>query len=291
MTQSSYSSKIIQVTFILGTGQFGASQGNTKVISNLRVICHVKKVGDPAKNECKLQIFGMLPADMNLLSSLGYAPLAVRKNLIKVDAGDSDGLSTVYQGEITGAWVNYHRPPDLNFEVHAVSGYYPSVAPANPISMSGGVQVGTIFQNLAQQMGYSFINNGVSTVIQNPYLWGSAFNQAQQLAHAAGCEFGVDDGELFICPRNVYRANMVAYTSPTTGMKDYPTFDKKGLEVEMQFNPAIRLGGQLRISGSAVSQANGVWRIHGLEHNLVSRNHQHGSWHTKVNIAAGAKPK
>jgi hypothetical protein len=285
MSQGSFSAKRIQVNFTLASGQFGADLGNTKIVSGLRVACNIKKSGQPAKNACRLQIFGMLPADMSQLSTLGYAPLAVRKNLVQVMAGDSDGLTSVFQGEITGAWVNYHKPPDLNFEVHAVTGYYPALAPALPTSLPGGIQATTLFQKLARDMGYAFKNNGLDAIIQNPYLSGSAYKQFVDLGKSLGCEFGIDDGEVFVCPKGVARSSLVAYTSPTTGMKEYPTFNRKGIEVEMLFNPAATLGGRLQISGSLVTQANGIWRIHGLEHNLVSKDQHRGTWHTRVMAA------
>ena len=306
MSQSSFSSKTIQVNFTLAANgpAFGQTQvlspsgkpipgvyegealGNVKIVSDkLRIACTIKKAGDPAKNECKLLIFGMLPADMNLLSSLGYTSLGVRKNFVQVSVGDSDGLASAYQGEISGAWVNYHKPPDLDFEVHAVEGYYPSLTPARPMSMKGGVPAATLFQSYAQQMSVGFENNGVSSLVYDPYLAGSAFDQAQQLARTVNCEFGVDDGILFIAPRGKLRKGWVASTSPTTGMKEYPIFNKKGIQVEMLYNPFVKLGGLLQISGSRVQQANRAWRIHGFEHTLISHNPHQGHWHTKIHGA------
>lgn len=298
MPNGSYTLKQIRVSFTLASGQFGADLGNTKIISGLRVVCQVKKSGNPSKNECRLQIFGMLDSDMKQLATLGFmnpkaapgqTPIVARNNLILVEAGDSDGLSTVFKGEITGAWVNYQRPPDLFFEVHAVAGYYPAIAPANPTSLKGAVNATTIFQNLAQQMGLQYEDNGLTAVITNPYLPGTAYDQAAFLAKAVQCEFGIDDGTLFVAPLNIPRQSQAAaYTSPSTGMTNYPIFNKKGLEVEMIYNPQVQLGGLLQIAESQVQQANGVWRVTGLEHHLISRNHTHANWSTKVYAALGA---
>lgn len=283
----SFVSRQIQVNFTLASGTFGATGMNTKIVQGLRVNVEIRKMGKPVKNEAKLRIYGMNADDMNQLSTLGFNPLTVRKNLIQVLAGDSDGLATAFQGEITGAWVVYHTPPDLYFEVQAIAGYYPAIAPANPTSVAGAASVASIFQNLAKQMGFTFQNNGVSGTIAYPYLAGSAMDQAQQLAKATGVEFGVDDGVMYIAPKGQVRApkGAVPVISPTTGMKEYPVWDKQGLVVETLYDPAFQLGGAVIVQGSMVTKANGTWRIHGLEQHIASHNPGQGSWNSRLHLA------
>ena len=289
MMTSSFVSRRIQVNFALAGGTFGSDpqHRNTKGVSGLRVNCEIKKMGTPAKNEAKLRIYGMSATDMNQLSTLGINPLAVRKNLIQVLAGDSDGLTTAFQGEITGAWVNYRTPPDLYFEVHAIAGFYPSIAPIHPTSLPGGVRAANIFQNLAQQMGAVFQNNGVTAVIQNPYLFGTAFDQARTLAQTLGIEFGLDDNVLYIAPKGQVRVpkGMVPVVSPSTGMKEYPIWDKQGLVVECLFDPLLQLGGSVVIAGSMVEKANGTWRIHGLDQNIAAHDPHQSPWISKLHLA------
>ncbi len=285
----SFTSRSLKIYFTLGEGSFGASPdyANTKIISGLRVNCDIRKSGKPSKNEMVLKVYGMLQSDMDQLSTLGNNPLAVRKNLVQVLAGDSDGLATAFLGEITGAWVNYRTPPDLYFEVHAMAAHYASLAPIQPTSLAGGVTVASIFQNLARQMGYQFQNNGVTAAIQNPYLAGSAADQAMELAQMSGVEYGVDDGVLFIAPRGKPRqpAGLVPTITPDSGLKEYPIYDKQGLVVEALYDPSFQLGGLVNVAGSKVTQANGTWRVHGLHHRLAAHDPGRGSWHTTLNLA------
>lgn len=287
MPTNSFVSHRIQVHFTLAKGTFGNTENNTKVCSDkLRVHCEIKKGGTPSKNEMKLKIYGLLESDMFDLSTLGLNPLSVRKNLVQVLAGDSDGLATAFQGEITGAWVNYHKPPDLDFEVHAVEGYYPSIAPSRPLTAKGGASVASMFQNLAGQMGVAFQNNGVTTIVQDPYLSGTLYDQAEELALMSQVEFCLDNGVLAIAPKGQPRTpvGQVPYISPDTGMKEYPIWDKEGLVVECLWNSAFQLNGLVVIGGSLVHGANGTWRIHGLEHNLSSHHPHHGTWHSKLHL-------
>jgi hypothetical protein len=286
MPQSSFTEKIISVSFTLAEGQFNQG-GSTKIVTGLRVNAEISKGGAPTKNEARIRVYGMRQEDMNTLSTLGLAPLAVQKNLIQVQAGDSDGLTTVFQGEITGAWVNYHTPPELYFEVHAIAGYFASLNPTHPTSLKGGTPVATIFQSLAKQMGYTFQNNGVTTQIQSPYLTGSAYQQAATLAESVGLEFGIDDNILFIAPRGMPRQpkGQVPLITPTSGLIEYPVWDKQGLVVQTLLNPLYQLNGQVVIQDSAVVRANGPWRIHGLQHRISSKHPHESSWASKLHLA------
>jgi len=289
MATTSFTSRLLRVYFTLAEGSFGSAPNyaNTKIVDGLRVNCDIRKSGKPSKNEMELKIYGMLQSDMDQLSTLGNNPLAVRKNLVQLLAGDSDGLATAFLGEITGAWVNYRTPPDLYFEVHAMAAHYASLAPIQPTSLAGGVPVASIFQNLAGQMGYHLQNNGVTSMIQNPYLAGSAADQALELAQMSGVEYGIDDGVLYIAPKGQPRqpAGLVPTITPDSGMKEYPIWDKQGLVVESLYDPAFQLGGLVNVSGSMVTRANGTWRVHGLRHRLASRDPGHGSWHTTLSLA------
>lgn len=291
MSQS-FTEKKIKVTFILATGQFGDAAnsgiGNTKVITELRVLCNVDKNGHPSKNCLKMKIYGMLASDMNKLTAATFRPLAVRKNLVRVEAGDVNGYGVVFEGEISGAWISYHSPPDLYFHVEALAGFFPAIKPVAPNSYNGATDVGTIMKKLSAQMGYRFENNGVSILLNSPYLSGTAYQQAAAVAAAANIEFGIDDGVLSIAPRGKPRKTGTApLISALTGMYEYPEFSKKGIRVKTLYNPAVQLNGLVNVVSSA-AQATGTWRVTQLRHHLESK-HPGGKWLTTITATpAGA---
>lgn len=283
MTQgASFNLKILQANLTLDTGTFDGAN-NTKTVSGLRMEAHIEKGGHPSKNKLKLKIFGMLEADMNMLTTLpakSEAPLAVHKSMLQLLAGDQFGLSQAFAGEITGAWASYQSPPNLCFQIEALSGFYPALNPVAPVSYQGQASVATIMASLATQMGYAFENNGVTSSLHNPYLPGTALQQAAAVAAAAGIEFGIDDGTLFIAPRGTARAGSAPLISAATGLKEYPIFDKKGIKFECLYTPGLKLGGLVNVQ-SVVPVCCGTWRIHGLDHELESEN-PGGPWLSKV---------
>ena len=277
---SSFTKKIITVNLTLSSGTFEGTDSNTVTLTGLRTECHIEKGGHPSKNKAKLKIFGMTQSQMNQLTALAFKPLAVRNNLLQVLAGDDSGMSVAFAGTITGAWAVYHSPPNLYFHIEALTGFYPAIKPVAPTSKKGGGDVGAMMGNLAAQMGYTFSNQGVTTQLSNPYLSGTAYQQAAALADAADCEFIVDDDELVITPRGAARTGVAPLLSKDTGMKEYPEFDKKGIKVECLYNPAVQLGGLIVVQ-SIVKAATGTWRVNGLTHQLESEK-PGGKWNSII---------
>lgn len=85
-----------------------------------------------------------------------------------------------------------------------------------PTSVKGSVDVATLMGQLAQSMGYSFENNGVSVQLSNPYLPGTAIDQVKALARGAGIDLYVDDNVLAITPANTPRGGLIPEISAAT---------------------------------------------------------------------------
>jgi hypothetical protein len=284
-TGMSFTQKLITVNLTLKSGTFDGTN-NTKVISGLRVKCEADKSGTPSKSTCKLKIYGMLQNDMDTLTTIpaqANKPLAVHHNLVQVLAGDVYGMSTVFQGDITEAFSDFHAEPETFFSLEAITGYYPSIAPVAPKSYKGGVSVSTIMQGLALQMGYTFQDAGVTAQLRNPYLSGTAMQQAQAVANAANIEFGVDNGTLFIAPRGASRPGFAPLISPGSGLIEYPTFSKKGIKFSCLYTPGLSLGGLVNVQ-SSIKVCCGTWKINSLKHELESMA-PNGKWLSKVSAS------
>lgn len=285
---TSFTEKKLSASLTLSSGAFTGSL-NTKLVNTLRMHAHVKKGGQPSKNELALKIHGMLEDDMNALTSLSFKPMRVGKNLIQVNAGDVNGMSVLFSGEITSAYSHY-SDHDPVFVIKAAAGYYPAIATSQAKSYRGGTQVALLCKRLADEMGYAFENNGVTTVLDSPYLSGSATQQLAMLGEAADLEWGIDDGVVFIAPRNKPRVGngLVPLISPDTGLIGYPTFDKNGLKLKCLYNPSLQQGGLCSVS-SSIRAANGTWRIHGIEHELSSEDPS-SKWETTINATQPGVP-
>ena len=279
----SFTTKSIEIKFTLSHGVFAGTSSNSVTLSGLRVHAEIEKGGFPTKCSAKAKIYGMAQDLISQLTVLTFNAVSARRNLIEIRAGDSDGLSTVFIGEITGAWANYAAPPELYFEVQALAGFHASVAPGPPSSMPGAVRVADVMRSLARQMGYTFEDKGVGVMVANPYLSGPLYTQAESLAKMAGIEFGVDDGVLFIAPKGEARpTRAIPVLTPRTGLREYPVADNRLMTFKALFSPYVTFGGLAEVRESDIPQANGLWRVLGIKHKLSSRSPQQSTWFSEL---------
>lgn len=269
----------------LGTGNFGSSSANTITIEGFRATVDVDKGGGQMFGHLRAQIYGVSQSDMNTVTTLQYKALTTTPNTVYVYAIDGQQETMVFQGNIVNAWGNYQQMPDVFLQIEAQAAYINRLLPVAPRSFQGGVDVATIMGQLAAAMGYTFENNGVTVHLLNPYLPGTAVDQAQGLAQAAGIWWGIDDQVLWISPPYTARAGQIPEIGPQSGLIGYPTFDGQGyINFQCLFNPAIKFLGQIKLVTS-IPKAAGQWTVVGIAHRLDAEK-PGGPWFSTVRVSA-----
>lgn len=279
----SFVERLINISFDLGSGSFGAGKPNRTTLSGLRVHASISHAGAP-QSTAFVRIYGMTQVMMNQLTSLGMRYLnAGRQNEITIQAGDAgSGMATVFAGTIFNAWADHQSDPESMFYVFANSGRINALKPIPPGSYSGSADVATIMANLAAQMGLTLENTGVTAKLSNPYFPGTATMQVDSCARAAGISYFIDKAKnvLAIWPKGQARAGLIPVVSPQTGMIGYPTYTANGIAIRTTYNPAIQFGGKIKVQ-SAMQQANGEWGVFNLQHTLESKVPS-GPWETQM---------
>lgn len=273
--------RLLSIRFILGEGTFGETGQNTVDLSGLRITSKILKAGGPSMGTLDMQVFGMTASLMNQLSTLGLIWTQIRRNTVVLSAFDEGAVpSVVFQGTITNAWADFQAAPDVAFHVEAHTGLLEAVSSMGPTSFVGGADVALIMSGLATKMGLAFENSGITSVLSNPYFWGSPRNQVQACADAAGINWIIDNGKLAIWPRGGARGGAVPLISPATGMIGYPAYTSKGIMVRTLYNPSIGYGGLVEVQSSQ-QPASGQWVVYGLDHDLDAQ-FPGGKWETNL---------
>lgn len=287
---ASYTQKRIEVRVTLAEGNFAASKnnaGNTKII-RLASDVTISKPGGKEKPGASIKIYNMPLADMEQLTLLAFRPLKSSKNVVAVYAGDENGLSLAFSGDITAAVPDFTGTPDPVFEISAVTGYEASITAVKPYTAGGEQDVPSVLEQLAKNMGFTFVNRGVTARLRNLCLMGGPMEQARALAEAARLDLIVDDGELVAAPRGTLRVDATEQNTPvwsaSSGLLGYPGFDNKGIVARGIYEPRLLIGGPLRIA-SMVPKASGLWRITSLTHHLQSGLPRGGAWESSVKAA------
>jgi len=278
---SSYVERALSFTFTLGKGSFGLTGQNTVTVKGLRAHVTILKNGAPSMSHAEMRIYGLTPAIMNSLSTLGAPRPMERDNTVSISAGDaSNGMAVVYQGTVQDAWQNFDDQPNTFLEIISFVSTFINLQPIPPTSFPGSADVATIMSGLATQAKRNFENNGVQVKLAYPYLAGTILMQAQELARQANIEF-FDDGSTFaIWPKTGTRGGAIPLIGPNSGLVNYPRYTSQGIALRSVFNPNILFGGQIKLETSLIA-AQGTWYVNKVSYDL-SAQIVNGPWFTDI---------
>ena len=279
---STFTAKRLRFTFSLANAAatFEGTNSNTFVVTGLRAAVHMNGSGFPAFPEARAVINGLKQDDMNALTALSFQMEGVTRNVFIVDADSGDGWSTVFAGEIVEAGPDYSNMPAVGFHILARVLFFFSINPAPVTAYTGATSVASIVSNIAARMGKAFENNGVTTVLDSPYLPGTLAEQLRSVCQQAGIDCYNDPAGNVIAITPKYQPRRVPrwVLSPAIGLVGYPKLESRGyIQARSVFNPAFRFGGPVRIEGSDLPRANGDWMIGVLSHTLESET-PGGAW-------------
>lgn len=269
-----FSRKRLRVSFDLANGQFEGG-GNSHQVEGLRIEAVIQDTGGPTQSKLELAVYGLPLSVMNQLSTVGTQYSKQYQNGVKVEAGDSDGMTLVFQGVIFTAMVDAQSMPQVCFRVVGMPGAFYAVKPTEAVSVQGSADVAGLMQQFAGKMGMSFENYGVQAKIANPYLPGTTWTQALSLARAAGIDMICARGKMTIMTPEKTRPGTIE-VSPATGMANYPAFNQNNVIVASIFRPEIEYGSEIDVK-SDLTAACGRWKVNRLELLLESET-PHGKW-------------
>lgn len=279
-----FAKRFIDLKFQLGEGSFGSGGADTVELSGLRCSVDISRAGGIQLADANVRIYGAPLDVMNRLTVLQvYAYAQVNKNIMTITAGDEmSGGAVCFQGTVREAWADASAMPDVVFAISSFANLHDVGKSATPTSYQGSVDVSTIVSGLAQQMGFSFENSGVTSQIESPYLPGTFKDQLRRIAQAADINLYVDDVQrtVAIWPKGEARDGQMLKISAATGMVGYPAFTQYGLQITTLYNPALNYGRKIQVE-SDLTAANGTWVIANVTHNLEADT-PGGAWFTTV---------
>ena len=287
MTTTSYAQKLLRVTLILPEGNFPGTSSNTLTLVGYKTSATVQGAAR-YPNTLDLELFGMKADDMNAVTILYSAstPTAVATRALVILEASPDGGATftqVFEGTFVQAQPDYQDLPNGYLHVQAITGNGMQITTVPPTSYTGATSIAQIAQYLAQQMGFSLENNGVTGNLASPYFPGTYMDQFRQLCEHANLDFYFDGNTtLAICPANQPRQGKPKpVLSPSTGLVGFPVIGQYGIQVKALWTPALTLGGEIEVAGSIVPPTNGTWSPYNVTHRLESWVEE-GEWFTTM---------
>jgi len=278
----SFTKKDLKFTITLGRSTFEGQVGNQLTIQGMRASVNIDSAGGMQMSHMSGRIYGLSMSDMNSMTWVQWLdPIGQGQNLISIYAIENTMETFVFNGTMFMTRGNFQGTPDVFLDIEAQTGLIPQLTPGVPLSFKGSVDVASIMERLASQMGYTFENNGVMTRCTDVYLCDTILNMAKQLVTMANIDMYFDGKILAICPKGQPRnVKMAPEISPRTGLIGYPMFDTRGVTFSTLFNPALRHGCLVNLV-SDIKRANGTWQIATISHQLESEMPD-GKWQSNI---------
>lgn len=110
-----------------------ARGGNIATSEQLRTLCVINFGGGSVVPHAEISIYGMDMANMLKLTRIRWRDIKSMMNTIKIEAGDQgEELATVFEGNITFAYVDMSNAPDVALRITSSTGalniYQPACA-------------------------------------------------------------------------------------------------------------------------------------------------------------------
>lgn len=218
-----------------------------------------------------LSVWGLPLSVMNQLSTYGTQINLLPKNQIVLQAGDESGLSQAWTGSIIASVIDFNQP-DAAMRISANTAAAFSAGAVTPLSYNGKVSVATVMAAIAQQMGLTFENNGVTSQLSNSYLYGSPRDMFNKIRKQSDIYATIDRGVLAIWPKFQNRTGDPIVLSPQDGtLINYPAYTANGLTITALYNSGFTIGKQVTVKGSQLTPANKTWNVYSVNHELESQ--------------------
>lgn len=257
--------------------------GDKITIDDLPMHVEIVKAGIPSFPEASITIWGLSLAKMKALSMKGHVAFQSYRNRIKVFAGegDADSLPLVFVGDESFGAMQVDESGEARFEMKAFTGIYAALSPSEPKSIQGSVPAADVIAMFANEGGFKFVNQGVTTRITDCYVQGNVMDKMMTVADAIGADLVIDDQTVTLLPRDKNLKAGSLIVTPQTGMIGYPSINSQGITVSFLFNPAVKFRQSIYVE-SVIPMATGYHSVIRLQHVLDANRNDGGAWHTTI---------
>lgn len=243
--------------------------GQLRVYEGLHVVATGAKYANPLQDECAVTVYNMSRDVRNfiLTETSPFNSNRTPKRL-RVEAGRvSTGTSVVFEGDITEAHPT--EGPDIGVELRAKTGQF-AKGDVVAVTQAAQVPLSRIAREVADSLGLALEFEATDKQISNYSFTGGALKQVDRLGQAGGVDAFIDGSSLIVKDRNVPLRGVTHTLSATSGMVGVPEQTEQGIRVTYLFDPASRVGGELRLESQANPSLTGSYCIYRAGFDLAS---------------------
>lgn len=276
----SFKKKRIIVEVFLKAKKF--DDGNDVIkIDGLPTSVVITKGGIPSQNEASISVDGLELDKMRALVVVGFAPLQLSRNRVKIYAGDENEETPplIFVGDQTEGVISVDDSGNARLSIKAFTSVFEAQNPTPPISVVGSAPASDLCKQLATEAGFSFENQDVTSSLTNCILNGDPINKMINIARQIGANLIIDDQTVTLLPKNTPRKGSTDVVSPETGLIGYPNVTARGVSCRCLFMPYLKFGQAVKVE-SIIPMASGTHRIIKLTHTIDANKPDGGAWFT-----------
>lgn len=295
----SFVKRKISVTFTVASSGLGNADSDADIITvtGRRCACLIQSAGMETGSIMNLRIEGMSLDVMNRISQVQYRQAIVTRNTVSVSAGDENvGMSEIFSGGITGAFVDFSGAPNVAFEVQAQANLATTAVPIDATSFKGPVKADDVFRAIAGKASLAYKGYGLTEILTDPVYPGPAAQQIDACARAIRAVYQIGADKLTVWANGyVPNSDDLEHISASRGLIGYPAYNPYGVTFDCLFNPRLSFWQQISIDSQYLPAAwlnqngqlpgfapsNGIWTIYNIVHSIQSETPD-GMWKTTV---------
>lgn len=287
--QGSFNEKRLRVTLTLNSSEkaFDEKGNNTIIFDGLKVSANIQTgSGLGITPMARITIYGLSKNVINRIAKIKWNTETAKYNFIRLEALHNGAFISVYEGTINFAYPNFNTMPEVGVSIDSAIALEHQVMMQKPLSYKGDVKVSHLISTICNDIGMLFEDNGVNTVISDPYYAKPPLENIRDICSAARIDLAIENNLIAIMPKGKERMIKIPVLSPSTGLIGYPVPAIQGLRFQCLYDPYIRFGGLVEIKDSIIETANGKWRVLGISTNLDSAT-PNGRWYMDIQAIKG----
>lgn len=271
----------IEAVFKLTSGVFGNGADEIS-IKGLRIIANIQCF---PKNltQANMQIFGLSQDVIKRLLTLKIRRQGniVDSNTVTLKYTDNT-VHTLFHGGIWSAIVDYNTMPQVPMIIESLSTLGAQMCVPGGLCFEGVVPVESIMRKLAGLAGYTLINYGVTTTLENETLNGSVQDMIDRVARDANIISYVSNNQLIISPHGVVQNQLPELVvSAETGLVGAPIPGDTYITFTHLFLPEFSPLRMIRMIFPEMPFIEGNFLIQELSHSLDSEQ-PGGRWFSQI---------
>lgn len=265
----SFDDRIVRVTVDFGNGQ-------KKTYEDLRILAQGRQEGCAILSECSIKIFNMNKNDRDLLlkDTSPFSPKTGinydrKPKVVTLEVGrKSYGTFQIFKGNVIAS--NPTQPPDIGVTLKSMTGsllLWNIIATSQPES----TQLSTIAKTVADDIDASLDFQATDKAINNYSFTGSVIKQMQKLEDVGGVNVFLNNDKLVVKDKGKPLNGNTFVLNQKTGLIGIPEVTEQGIRAKCLINPAIKLGGSIKIESENNPAANGTYTIYKLNYDIANR--------------------